>query len=578
MARKGETAAGGLAPLALRAHPPECFGQDEGGAAPAAPLLLRGAVLLAGLGLAALWLPVMPDLVAALAVVALGALIALPWAWAWAVRRGFALGMYQPGGRLRPVMAGAVMRLSILGLAGAMAASLLLLRLAEASPVQWLLVVLAFPLTWWLMVRLAPWSRSEMAGLHAHRLLWRLATLSAVAGLVVLSLVLGWLLPAPAPAPFAVPDAAGPLVAEALAFTHLWAGLERFALGQAAGFGAWGQVLALLATVAGQMAVFAAAATVAVALTLPFPVWSRALGPACDQGPAPPVGWVGPVVAVVLALCLAGAGMVTSWRLAATAPQARPSGQVMTVAERIGDAFYRPGTHAQIQAMRAEAAAQDAALAAGLAQAMEAGFDAMEANVDLFLDRYYSLWGEYQRLFFWVTWQLEGHLQRQLEAALAEGGPHDAWQALLETSLDDAAARHVGLRAAEAALLAERRIEIDNPTRLRLEGRFDPLPALSERFAQDLQVAQTRWAVAGGAGAVTAVLGARVAQRLAARGVLRVAAQTLARAVGLILAFGLDYALVRLDEAQNRPDFRAEIMAEIDQLRSETMATLPQPE
>lgn len=484
--------------------------------------------------------------------------------------------MYQPGGCLRRVMAGAFMRLVVLGLAGVVSASLLLLRLAEAGAVQWLLVASAFPLTWWLMAWLAPRARSEMTGLHAHRLLWRVATLLAILGLVGLSLVLGWVLPAPAPAPFVVPDAAGPLVAEALAFTHLWAGLERFALGQAAGFGAWGQALALPVSVAGQVAVFGAAATLAVAVALPFPAWSRALGPACDQEPAAPVGWAGPVFAGLLALMLAVAGMIASGLLAATAPEARPSGQVMTVAERIGDAFFRPGTHAQIQAMRAEAAAQDAALAAGLAQAMEAGFDAMEANVDVFLDQYYSLRAEYLRLL--NMFRLEAHLTTRLRAALTEGEALEAAQDMLAGAAPEVEARYEALRASEAALLARNRVTVDNPALLRLEGSFDPLPDLRGRFAQELRAAQARWTGAAGAGVLTATIASRVAQRLAARGVLRVAARGLVRVAGPLVAGGLDYALVRLDEARNRPDFRAEIMDEIDRLRSETLAALPQPE
>ena len=572
MAGPEQAGKGGLAPLALRAHPPAYFHQDEGGAVRAASLLLRGAGLLAGLWVAVWSLPVLPDLIAALLVVGLGGLIALPWAWALAVKQGFDLGEWQAEGRLRPVLAGAFLRLVVTGLAGTMAAAHLLLRLVEAGPIQWALIAAIFPLTWGLMAWLAPCGRAEKVGLHARRMVHRFAIFVALVPLLFLSALVGWLLPLPVLAPFSPPDAAGPLVAEALAFTRMWAGLESFAMGHVAAFGNWGRGLALLVSVAGQAAVFGAVATLAIAVALPWREWSRTLGPASDRVPPSPVGRVGPVVAIVLAVALVAGAVGTGRWLGARAPEALPSARVMTLAEQIGDAFYRPGTQARIEAMRARAAEQDAALAVGLAQAMEVGFDAMEANVDTFLDSYYSLGAEYLRLIniFW----LEAHLESQLRQALTEGGAMQAAQDMLDHAAQVAQARLEALRAAEADLLARNRIEEANPAFLRLEGGFDPLPELSGRFAKDLQTAQRRWAGAGGAGVMTAAIAARVTQRLAARGVLNVAARGLLRVAGLLVAVAVDYALIRWEEAQNREAFRAEIMAEIDALRQETLNSL----
>ncbi len=533
-------------------------------------------LLLGGLWLAVRVLAGVPDLGAALLVVAVGALIALPLAWALAVARGHKLGQFTPGGWLRWLMGGPVLRLGVAGLGGALAAVLLLLRLVEAGPVLWGLVALAFPLTWVAMVWLAPWGRSEKVRLHARRLVHRAAVALCGAVLVFMWLLSGWVLPAPDLAPFEPPAAAGPLVAEALALARLWAGLEAYALGQAAAFGAWGWGLALLVAVFGQLSAFAAAATLAVALALPGREWSRALAVASDAADPPPMGRAGPFVAVVLCLALIGLATTAGRWLFAEPPGQRPAARVMQGAERIGDAFYRPGTHEQLLTLRAQVAAQDAALVTGLEQAMEAGFDTMEANVDAFLDRYYSLGAEYLRLI--NMFRLEAHLERQLRRTLTDGGALQAAQHMLESAGPEVEARHEALRASEAALMARNRLAVDNPALLRLGGSFDPLPELRGRFAQELRTAQLRWAGAGGAGLLTAAIASRVAQRLAARGVLRVAARGLMRVAGLLVAVVVDYGLVRYEESQNREDFRAEIMTEIDRLRSETMATLPQPE
>lgn len=531
-------------------------------------------MVLAALWLAVRLLPGLPDLAAAAVALGFGALIALPDAWGAAVRRGHGLAVWRGEGRLRGLMGGAGLRVLLAGGAGCAGAVLLLVRLEAATPAFWALAALALPLTWALMAVLTPRFAGEAAGLHARRLAQIWARLGAVAVLLALALALQLAAPQPLPAPAEGPPAAAPLVAEALVLARLWAGLEAFALGQAAEFGAWGRGLAGLVSAGGLAGVFWALATLAVAVALPPREAGRALAPASDAARPPPPGRLGPVAAAALALAvLGGAGLAGRW-LAALPPESRPSARAQVAAEIIGEAVHAAGTRDRIAALHAAALAEDAAGRARLRAALNTGFDAMAGNVDAFLDDYYTLSGEYGRLIRWAFGRLEDHMTAAMAEALQAQAPFARFEAEQAAFLDAARARAEALAQAEAAILAESRIEGLNPARLRVDARHGALPLPPELLAADLARAQLRWGVSAGAGIVAASMARRVVTGLAERGLVAAAARMAVRAGGLLLAFGLDYALVKLDEYQNRDEFRDTILAEIEAQRTQALAAL----
>jgi hypothetical protein len=562
---------GGPAPLALRAHPLGYFSQDEGGARGLVPLLLRGGLAVLALWLVVRVLPALPDLVAAGVVVLLGAVIGLPAAWGASVRRGHGLRTLATGGRLRMLLGGSALRVALAGLAGVVGAALLLLRLVEAEPAIWALALFALPLTWALMAWLAPHMAAEVAGVHARRLVQLWAQVGAVAVLLALALGLAVTLPAPQLLPLDATTGA-PLVAEALALSRLWAGLEAFALGQAAEFGAWGRGLAALVSALALGGVFWALSGLAVALALPWGEWRRAIAPASDAAAPPAPGRLGPGVAVVVALAvLSGAGMAGR-HLAALPPADRPSARVAVAVEMIGEALYRAGTHSRIEELHRAALAEDGDARARLRAALNAGFDAMEGNVDPFLDDFYSLSGEYGRIWRWAMGNLEAHMTAQVTEALQSGAPFAAYERLQASILAEAEARAEGLAQAEAAILAANRIEGVNPARLLVTARHGIIAPPAGMLADDLTRAQVRWGVSAGTGVVATIMARRVVAGLATRGLIGTAARMVMRAGGLLLAFGVDYALVKLDEYQNRDDFRDAILAEIAGQRAAALA------
>jgi hypothetical protein len=177
----------------------------------------------------------------------------------------------------------------------------------------------------------------------------------------------------------------------------------------------------------------------------------------------------------------------------------------------------------------------------------------------------------------WALGGLEAHLTEDLARSLQQGSPFAAYEAELAQVRQAADIRAAALAEAEAALLAATRIEALNPARLRLIATH-PLPAPpTARLAEDLAAAQQRWVVAAGAGVVAAALAQRVVAGLAARGLLGTAARVALRAGGVLVAVGVDAALIALDEHLNRDQFRTEILADLEQQRQAARAALMPP-
>lgn len=507
--------------------------------------------------------------------------VALAPAWSASVRAGHAARLWRGQGRALLYRGG--VRVILAGVVALIATALMLLRLHDAVPILWLLALLAALLPVMLTPFLARRLGGALAGLHALRLALRGAVALSVAFALAVHGVLAWsILPVANPPvglamdPQAAPMALSVLVAEGMTLSRLWSGLEGFALGHLAEFGDLGRWSAAALSLAGQAGVYTALALAGATAAIGGAELGRALAPASDAPAPPPPGRAGVVAAVALAMALMLVAGLAERELATTPPADRPAAQVQIAAERIGDVLYRAGTLEQIEALRNVVLAEDAMTRARLDIALDHAFDAMAANVDPFLDGYYTLWADYMRLFAWMTGGLEQHLARQLQAALTDGAPFARLEALRDAELATMAARHADLLAQEAALLTAARLpDHTNPARVRIEQSRPALPEIAGRLQADMDRAATRWAVAGGTGVLAVIVAQRVVTRLAARGVLRGAARALTRVAGLLVAVGVDYALVRLDEVQNRAAFRAEILAEIDRLRVEARSDPP---
>lgn len=473
-----------------------------------------------------------------------------------------------------------------------------------------------------------------------------LALWSAMLG-TVLALGASWaLLAVWQPQAVTVPPGPSALVAEALRWQALGLRVERgLEAGLAAAEGQRG-VASVVWAVLTQGAGFAWVCGTLAALSLPWAEVARAWRPA-GRAPQPQgaagLAWLAATwtmlilflwVPVVLRLegwvAAREPAHLTAERLvgvpAAGTLAPRPPGdlpsliaeQVVQEVERIGGDLFTPGTIARIEALP-RPAELPAAAHADLLAAIDRGFDAMVANVDHFLDSYYSLPNEYMRLAALAAGTLEAQLEAALREALARGDPFAGIEAAARR-LEAASAAETAYRGTLEAILegarAELRVGVE--PRVVAERASVGLPAGVD-FARLLDDTRRRGVLAaGGATGAATVVAGLVVRRAVARGALRVAAQQVLKVVaartagsgsgaaagagigawlgsvvpgvgtalgaiaggiigGLAAGVSVDALMLALDEAMNRAEFRAEIVDAIEAQRAETIAALSPP-
>jgi hypothetical protein len=276
-------------------------------------------------------------------------------------------------------------------------------------------------------------------------------------------------------------------------------------------------------------------------------------------------------------------------RLSTVTTGARPLAQIQAMAvERIGTTYHPVGTHAQIEAGRGDVAALEEAAQAELRELVDAGFDAMLAGVDPFLDDYYSLRGEYWRIGVtvrgWVRGDAGAAIEAHLASLLSEALDGDRHLRPVADRLADLvtvlAEEQVAQQAREESLFGSPIAEI-NPARLRVEATFPAFVPLPELRSPGLfSTVEARLGGSGAVGVLGAVVARRVLQVLVQRGILRMGARAVLAAVplvGTLVMIGTDAAALALEEHFNRADFRAEIVGAIGVQSASVLNTLAAP-
>ncbi len=534
---------------------------------------LLGAIAAVALAAAALRFLSAPA--AALICAGMGLLVALPGAAEAAVRRGHDLRRYTEHSLLRRLRQGGAWRVLWRGALGAMLAALLLVRLSAGGPGVWLATVAAVPAVLLAMGALHAVAAREMVRVHRAATQRRLAQGLAAAAVLVLSALVG--LAQGLPDPAAAPPAASALVQQLFELHRLWAGTEAWLWSEAAALGLLPPWLAaaLAATATGATGWVAAALTLAV--LMPADDRRRAVARASDSPTPPPPS---PVALGAVALLALGAVAGAQWlegRLSVLPVAERPVARVQTAAEAIGGVYFRPGTHAELAAARDRTRALDAGGRADIAAQVDAGFDAMIGNVDTFLDAYYSLPAEYLRLvdmgLGWASGEGAERLERRLDEGLRTA--LDA-ETHLAPVLDRVAQLTEEVAASDRqaeALIESRRLSGINPGLLRIEAAFDNFPPRPVLPSDGLTTTlETRLGASAATGTVAGWIAHRIIRRLAARGVIRIAARGLLATVPLVgaaAAVGADQAMLMAEEHRNRDAFRAQIVAAIEAQRAE---------
>lgn len=329
---------------------------------------------------------------------------------------------------------------------------------------------------------------------------------------------------------------------------------------------------------------------------------------ATDPAPAKPAYLRGAVASfVVFPVLLATAFLVADAVVARVEQTEEFTAVERFVRDQVGLAVFvldgryydQTETEALLEETRAASESLSKEAAEALVPLINASFDARLANVDAYLDWYYSLPGDYERLVTMVTGTVEDFMQEQFVANI-------------EASIDDS--------ALEDALqgYAERAAALKEETAERLEQlEITGLPAwlfteavpLGDAFASDalassegILSAGERWGVSIGAAAGTGFVAKHLAEKAVAKpffqkfvskvagkigsravstavgGAVGTIAGPLGTAVGAVagtaVGLGIDYGMVKFDEWQNRESYKEEIVQLIEEERSEMLAAV----
>ena len=285
-----------------------------------------------------------------------------------------------------------------------------------------------------------------------------------------------------------------------------------------------------------------------------------------------------------------------------------------TTVELIDGEHYQEGTYDKLVEMRRDAAAQVEATVQGFKDEADIFFTTLENEaVEEYLDWYYSLPAEYVRLSKLLVGDLENYMAEKLRESFEQekwhGEVNSAFDAVLEVDADT----RNELEQAARSILAENRVEpVSSDFEIALTSSLDDI--LNQSFPQDIIGPNYRATAAGvtagtgsvAAGGISAIIVPKVTAKVVGKSVFKVAAKALSKQVGslalkvgggaavggvigsavpgvgtaigavvggafvgLTIGVAVDAALLKLEEALSRDDFRSELVTVIREARRE---------
>lgn len=214
-----------------------------------------------------------------------------------------------------------------------------------------------------------------------------------------------------------------------------------------------------------------------------------------------------------------------------TIDEIRASRQVVVQkVEMIGDEYYKPGTAGQIEQAYLDSLSKMEASLGKLRETTGTGFQQMTDNVDAYLDWYYSLPGEYERIVALATGVLENWMAEKLQNYLMKGNVFGPVQQSIEEILQsNQQLRSEHMQKVEQ-ILAENRVERLDNSQLEVV-RHASLSALKEPPAHSVIVnLENRMLISGGigtAGAITGAIAGKITAKVAGKGIIKLGAQAL---------------------------------------------------
>jgi hypothetical protein len=280
--------------------------------------------------------------------------------------------------------------------------------------------------------------------------------------------------------------------------------------------------------------------------------------------------------------------------------------------EKIGDEYYKPGTIAQTREAYLQAVSELEESVNELRRNTDAGFQLMAENVDDYLDWYYSLPGEYERIVALATGKLENWMIEKLEGYLMQGNAFGPVQQSIEDAMKKNETLHAEYIEKVNLILAENLVqpETSEPEIV----RHSPLDAIKEPPSHAVIVnLESRLLISGGvgvAGAVTGAIAGKVTAKVIAKGAIQIGAKALVKVAagkaasviggvaagaasgavagsvfpgigtaigaaiggiigGISVGLGIEHLLLKLEEHYSRDEFKAQILESIEEARLE---------
>jgi len=282
--------------------------------------------------------------------------------------------------------------------------------------------------------------------------------------------------------------------------------------------------------------------------------------------------------------------------------------RVVTFAEEIDSVLYKTGTHRKIAEAKLDALQKEAESIAAIKNQSRKAFEGMRQNVDVYLDRYYSLPAEYLRVVGALSGGLEDSISNDLTTILMDSKAVENLDATFTHEMAKQPEIWDAYQEQVSIILSGNRI--DNPDGKVIvlsDSATNPLGGPPESA---VLVGFNQRVGAAGVGAVGGLIAAKVVSKVAAKGAIKFAAKAVAKlgvsklaggaagaavgaaigsfvpvagtlvgsaigfTAGVILGVSIDAALLQLEENYSRSDFKQQIVEAIDEQEREFYAML----
>ena len=199
---------------------------------------------------------------------------------------------------------------------------------------------------------------------------------------------------------------------------------------------------------------------------------------------------------------------------------------------QIDGAYYLPGTPDELRDIQLKVLRRMDSLLPDLDRELDRAFATTEANVDPFLDWYYTLKAEYLRTLNLLAGNFEAHLAEKLTEHLQHGAPFKAFEAKVTEALTLQNEIQAEFIREAQAVLARKRVEPPEDVNLVVVQKMALSQVLTLPEHRDMLAIEKRLGLSGGAGVIAAVATKKIIAKVAAKGTLKIAGTALAKMIG----------------------------------------------